>query len=121
MNLETKSIKGFLAKNPVAICAFLGWNDAGETASNVVDHLIEVWDATEIASIDPDNYYDYQVARPRVRLTDEGNRVIDWPSTRIFLAEPPGSPNPILLVQGIEPNMKWRSYVAELLDIFDDY
>ena len=42
MNLETKSIKGFLAKNPVAICAFLGWNDAGETASNVVDHLIEV-------------------------------------------------------------------------------
>ena len=112
MNLETKSIKGFLAKNPVAICAFLGCNDAGETASNVVDHLIEVWDATEIASIDPDNYYDYQVARPRVRLTDEGNRVIDWPSTRIFLAEPPGSPNPILLVQGIEPNMKWRSYVA---------
>ena len=121
VNLEIKTIKGYLAKNPVAICAFLGWNDAGETASNVVDHLIEVWDATEIGSLDPDNYYDYQVARPRVRLTDDGNRVIDWPTTKIFLAEPPGSPNPILLVQGIEPNMKWRSYVSELLDIFDDY
>ena len=46
MNLDIKSIKEYLANNPVAICAFLGWNDAGETASNVVDHLIEVWDAT---------------------------------------------------------------------------
>jgi predicted ATP-grasp superfamily ATP-dependent carboligase len=121
VKLEVKSIKGYLAKNPVAICSFLGWNDAGETASNVIDHLIEVWDATEIASIDPDNYYDYQVARPRVRLSDEGERIIDWPTTRIFLADPPGSPNSVLLVQGIEPNMRWRSYVAEILDIFDDY
>ncbi len=121
VSIEIKSIKGYLAQNPVAICGFLGWNDAAETASNVIDHLIEVWDATEIASFDPDNYYDYQVARPRVRLNDEGSRIIDWPTTKIFLADPPGSPNPILLVQGIEPNMKWRTYVAELLDIFDDY
>lgn len=121
MNLDIKSVKGYLAKHPVAVCAFLGWNDAGETASNVVDHLIEVWDATEIASIDADPYYDFQVARPRVRLSDDGNRIIDWPTTRIFLAEPPGSPNPILLVQGIEPNMRWRGFIAELLDVFDDY
>ena len=65
MNLDIKSIKEYLANNPVAICAFLGWNDAGETASNVVDHLIEVWDATEIATIDPDPYYDYQRSEER--------------------------------------------------------
>jgi predicted ATP-grasp superfamily ATP-dependent carboligase len=121
VNLDIKSIKEYLGKNPVAICSFLGWNDAAETASNVIDHLIEVWDATELTAIDPDPYYDYQVARPRVRLTDDGKRVIDWPTTRIFLADPPGSPNSILLVQGIEPNLKWKNFVSELLDIFDDY
>src|SRR5918992_1764698 len=102
--------------DPVMIAAFEGWNDAGEAATGVVDHLIEEWGAVMIGEVEPDEYYDYQVNRPTIAYDDNDERVITWPTTRLYAARPLGSERDLLLVRGIEPNMKWRQDCAEPLD-----
>lgn len=106
--------------HPVMLCAFEGWNDAAGAATGVIDHLIEVWDARKIAVVDPEDFYDFQVNRPLVGTNDEGMRHITWPSTHLYLAHPPGSDRDVLLLRGIEPNMRWRQFCAELLAAADD-
>jgi proteasome assembly chaperone (PAC2) family protein len=102
-------------RNPVMIAAFEGWNDAGEAATAAVDHLIDIWDAEPIAALDPEEYYDFQVNRPRVVL-DDGRRRISWRTTRILLATTPGIDRDVILVQGIEPSFRWRAFTIELME-----
>ncbi|MBY9073349.1 PAC2 family protein [Nocardioides sp. WL0053] len=101
--------------SPVLIAAFEGWNDAADAASSVVDHLIKVWDAKVVAAIDPEDFYDFQMNRPVVGTTEAGMRKITWPSTQISVARPPGATRDVVLLRGIEPNMRWRQFCAELL------
>jgi proteasome assembly chaperone (PAC2) family protein len=102
--------------DPVMIAAFEGWNDAGEAASTALEHLELSWDATPLASIDPEEYYDFQVTRPHVRLADGVTRKIEWQTTRLSVAKLPGTERHIVLVNGIEPNLRWRGFCRELLD-----
>jgi proteasome assembly chaperone (PAC2) family protein len=101
--------------DPLVIAAFEGWNDAAESASSVIDHLIEVWDADVIGAIDPEDFYDFQMNRPIVGLDEGGHRRITWPTTQIAIASPPGLGRDVILIRGIEPNMRWRQFCAELL------
>jgi predicted ATP-grasp superfamily ATP-dependent carboligase len=103
-----------LLRDPVMIAAFEGWNDAGEAASGAVAHLQRIWGAQQFADLNPEEYHDFQVNRPHVSLED-GRRRITWPTTRLYWAKPPGAARDVVLVRGIEPSMRWRSYVAEVL------
>jgi proteasome assembly chaperone (PAC2) family protein len=101
--------------DPVMVAAFEGWNDAGEAASSAIDHLDRVWEASQIAALDPEEYYDFQVNRPLVSIGEGGRRKLTWPTTGISIARPAGQQRDIVLVRGIEPNMRWKSFCAELL------
>ena len=102
-------------RDPIMIAAFEGWNDAGEAATAAIEHLIDVWDAEPVAAIDPEDYYDFQVNRPRV-VVEDGQRRISWPTTRILLAESTLLDRDVILVQGVEPSTRWRSFTIELLE-----
>ena len=104
-------------RRPVLIAAFEGWNDAGDAASGAVEHLEEAWDARRVAAIDPDEYYDFQVNRPTVSLVDGVTRRITWPTTRVSVCRLPDSERDVVLVRGMEPNMRWRGFCEELLAI----
>ena len=84
--------------DPVMIAAFEGWNDAGEAASTALEHLELTWDATPLASIDPEEYYDFQVTRPHVKLADGVTRRIEWHTTRLSVAQIPGTERHVVLV-----------------------
>ena len=103
--------------DPVLVAAFEGWNDAGDAASGTVAHLREVWDAQLLAELDSEDYYDYQVNRPHVGIDDTGERHLTWPSTRVYVARVPLFPRDVVLVQGIEPNMRWQQFVREILGL----
>jgi proteasome assembly chaperone (PAC2) family protein len=105
--------------DPVMIAAFEGWNDAGEAASAALEHLELSWDATPLLTIDPEEYYDFQVTRPHVRLADGVTRRIEWQTTRLSVATLPGTERHVVLVNGIEPNMRWRTFCEELLGYVD--
>ncbi|MGH3980259.1 MAG: PAC2 family protein [Pseudonocardiaceae bacterium] len=105
---------------PVLVAAFEGWNDAGDAASTAIEHLELSWDARPLAEVDPEDYYDFQVARPTTKLIDGITRRVEWPTTRLAVCRPPGSDFDVVLVHGIEPNMRWRAFCAELLRYVED-
>ena len=103
-------------RDPVMIAAFEGWNDAGEAATAVLEHLSRVWGAEPFAALDPEEYYDFQVNRPSVGIDDQDRRRITWPTTRLLAAHVPAIGRDVVIVDGIEPSMRWRSYTIELLE-----
>src|SRR3954447_16053982 len=107
-------------RSPVMVAAFEGWNDAADAASGAVDHLLDVWDSRLVAVIDPEDFYDFQMNRPVVGADERGQRRITWPSTQLSVATPPGSERDVILLRGIEPNMRWRQFCAELLAAADE-
>jgi hypothetical protein len=100
---------------PLLVAAFEGWNDAGDAASDAIEHLELAWEASPLVEIGADDYYDFQVNRPTVSLVDGVTRRITWPTTRFSWCRPPGAGFDLVLVRGIEPNMRWRAFCAELL------
>ena len=95
--------------DPVVVIAFGGWNDAGDAATGAVEHLAEAYEAEPVFSLDPDDFYDFQVNRPMVELDDEDGRDLVWPTTEVKLATMPDGRD-LVLVQGLEPNLRWRQF-----------
>jgi hypothetical protein len=89
--------------------AFGGWNDAGNAATGAVEHLAESYQAEPVYALDPDDFYDFQVNRPRVALTEDDEREITWPTTELKIAQLPDGRD-LILVQGLEPNLRWRQF-----------
>ena len=106
--------------DPILVAAFEGWNDAGESASGAIEHLDQAWNARPLASLSPDDYYDFQVTRPTVEIVDGVSRKLTWPTTRLTVTRPEGSERDIVLVHGIEPNMRWRGFCEDILGVIRD-
>jgi len=106
--------------SPVIIAAFEGWNDAGEAASGVINHLGLAWQATPVGAIDPEDYYDFQVTRPVTEVAEGRTERLIWPTTRLLAAKQEASDRDLLLVHGIEPNMRWRGFCSELVTSFSE-
>jgi proteasome assembly chaperone (PAC2) family protein len=106
--------------SPALIAAFEGWNDAGEAASGVINHLGIAWQATPIGAVDPEEFYDFQVTRPVLEVADGRTDRLVWPTTRLSLAQPEGLGRDLILVHGIEPNMRWRAFCDELVSAFTE-
>jgi hypothetical protein len=102
---------------PVVIAAFEGWNDAGEAASGVVAHLSSALGTQTVAAIDPDDYYDFQVNRPVADGDYLDATRIMWPTTRFSAGVIPEANVDLLLMHGIEPNMRWRAFTSDLIEL----
>lgn len=102
---------------PVLIAAFRGWNDAGDAASFAASHLARVWSAKKVASIDPEEFYDFQAVRPQVELVDGVTRKITWPSNEFSAAAHPTSEHDVLLLIGTEPNVRWKTFCGVVVDV----
>jgi len=109
-------------ERPVLIAAFRGWNDGGQGASLAAAYLARAWAAVEFASIDPENFYDFQATRPTVSLVDGYTRQIDWPENSFMHAPLPGAGRDAIILIGAEPNLRWRTFgelVTGLAKSFD--
>ena len=99
------------------VTAFEGWNDAADSATDAVEALEVGWQAKPIGAVDPEDYYDFQVNRPTVSLIDGVSRSVSWPTTRLSLAAGGADGRrDIVLVRGLEPNMRWRGFCAEIIE-----
>jgi len=102
------------------ITAFRGWNDGGQGASLATGYLAKLWDAARFAEIEPENFFDFQATRPHVSLEDGITRRIDWPSTVFYHGRPPGLGRDVVLLLGIEPNLRWQTFTNLIVDFIKD-
>jgi proteasome assembly chaperone (PAC2) family protein len=102
---------------PTMVVAFGGWIDAGEAATGAMRHLVRQLSASPLASIDPEDFFDFTKVRPVVRLTADGERTIRWPRSAFWTWQPPESRAGLLLFRGMEPHRRWRAYTTLLLDV----
>ena len=101
---------------PVMVCAFKGWNDAGEAASAAVSYIKGSFEAREVADIDPEEYYDFTAVRPTVKLTEGDVRRIEWPENSFSVAPVSGADMDLVLLQGVEPSLRWRRFTGEVIE-----
>ena len=107
-------------ERPLMIAAFRGWNDGGQGASLATGYLAKLWDAKRFAEIDPENFFDFQATRPHVSLEEGLTRRIDWPSTVFYHARPEGFDRDVVLLLGIEPNLRWRTFSDLIVDFMQE-
>src|SRR3954452_13598952 len=86
-------------RSPALVCPFKVWNDAGEAASAALGFLADSFDATEVARIDPEEFYDFPAVRPTVSLSEGRTRVIDWPENSLHAAVIAGAERDLVLLQ----------------------
>ena len=111
------------------ITAFGGWNDAGDAATSAVRYLVDDWGATLAATIDSDDFYDFTQVRPTTTIDASGQRSIDWPMPKLFVAEqalhtaPTDNglsevmPSEAVMLIGIEPQQRWQAFCDEVIDL----
>lgn len=104
-------------RRPVLVAAFEGWNDAAEAASGAVLWLRTRWSARHVARIDPETYFDFQAVRPHVVLLDGVTREVRWPANDCYAARIEGADRDVLLLSGVEPSYRWRSFCDDVLRI----
>ncbi len=104
-------------QRPVVIAAFEGWNDAGDAATWALRHVSERWSAERFAEIDPEEFYDFSELRPVVEL-DGDQRRLHWPTNAFSAAR---HPRPVILLQGIEPQLRWRTFTSQVLDLAREF
>ena len=104
-------------RKPVMVCAFKGWNDAGESATAALSFIRSHFDAGEVAHIDPEEFFDFTAVRPTVRLTEGRTRRIEWPSNSISAAEVPGAEGDLVMLQGVEPSLRWGRFTQAIVDV----
>jgi proteasome assembly chaperone (PAC2) family protein len=102
---------------PVLIAAFRGWNDGAQAASLAAGYLAKTWEAERFADLDPENFFDFQATRPHVSLEDGVTRRIDWPETAFYHARPDGLDRDVVLLLGIEPSLRWRTFTELLIGL----
>jgi proteasome assembly chaperone (PAC2) family protein len=106
-------------RNPIALMAFEGWGDAGESSSMAVRHLIDEFDAERLAIIDSDDFFDFQVRRPEIELDHEGTRDVRWPDCEVWAVRPFGSERDLVIITGHEPHTRWKAFCRDVVTVLD--
>lgn len=111
---DTSRLKGL--RRPAIVVAFSGWNDAGDAATGVIDHLVELTDADFVFALDPEDHYDLTANRPVLVRQEDGTRTIEWPTTEVLVGALPD--RDVVLVNGPEPTFRWSAFCASLVSAF---
>src|SRR3989440_10715691 len=104
---------------PAVICAFKGWNDAADAASTAISFVGGALGARRFATIDPEEFHDFQATRPRVKLTEGQTREIVWPAVELYEARVPRAPRDLILLSGSEPSFRWRTFTKVIVDLVE--
>lgn len=106
-------------RSPVLVCAFRGWNDAAAAASTALGAVASSLDGKLIASVDPEEYFDFQANRPTISMDEGQTRRIDWPENNLISVPVPGADRDLVLLDGTEPNLRWRTFAETIATAAD--
>ncbi len=102
-------------RSPALVCAFAGWNDAASAATAALEAVAAALESQVVARIDPEEFYDFQVNRPTIRMIEGQTREIDWPANTLLAVRVPTAERDLALLSGIEPNVRWRTFADSIV------
>lgn len=108
-------------RSPILVCAFRGWNDAAASATTALEAVAASLDTVPLADIDPEEFFDFQVSRPLISLIDGESRRIDWPQNEILAALAPEGRRDLILLDGTEPNLRWRTFTGAIIEVIERF
>lgn len=106
-------------RSPIMVCAFRGWNDAAASASTALAAIGNSLDGQLIAHLDPEEFFDFQSTRPTITLDEGQTRRIEWPENNLIAVEIPAADRDLVLFDGTEPNLRWRTFSEEIATAAD--
>jgi len=106
-------------RSPVMVCAFRGWNDAAAAASTALTAVAGSLDAQLVAQVDPEEYFDFQSTRPTITMDEGQTRRIEWPENNVFAVQVPNADRDLVLLDGTEPNLRWRTFSETIATVAD--
>ena len=92
------------------VCAFRGWNDAAGAASAALEAVEDAFESEAVAEVDPEEYFDFQATRPTIVLGEGQVRRVEWPRNELVAVRVPGAERDLVLFDGTEPNLRWRTF-----------
>ncbi|HEY2772038.1 MAG TPA: PAC2 family protein [Solirubrobacteraceae bacterium] len=104
---------------PAVVCAFKGWNDAADAASTAITFVGSALGARRFATIDPEDFFDFQATRPRITLNEGRTREIEWPGIELYEARVPRAPRDLILLSGSEPSFRWRTFTQVIVELVE--
>ncbi|MGI8902275.1 MAG: PAC2 family protein [Solirubrobacteraceae bacterium] len=104
---------------PALVCAFKGWNDAADAASTAITFVGSALGARRFATIDPEDFYDFQTTRPHIKMDDGQTREIVWPAVELYEARVPRAPRDLILLAGSEPSFRWASFTKLVVELVE--
>jgi proteasome assembly chaperone (PAC2) family protein len=117
---ELRMLERPALERPVLVASFRGWNDGGQGATLAAGYLARLWDAERFADIDPEGFMDFQATRPHVSLDEGLTRRIEWPENVFYKARVEEVERDVVLLLGVEPNLRWRTFCGLVLDVARD-
>src|SRR5450631_683439 len=106
-----------ILRDPIALVAFAGWNDAAEAATTAIKFLIERWKPIKIAEIDSEDFFVFTETRPTVKFVDGIQRTITWPTNQFFAYIATELNRDVILFTGVEPQLKWKTFSSSFLEV----
>jgi len=104
-------------RSPVVVLAFTGWSDTGTVTTDAARRLVDGYSARRFLSVDPEEYYVFTDTRPTVRLAETSIRELQWPKNEAYWARLPESAHDLVVVLGVEPNLRWRTFSERLAEV----
>jgi proteasome assembly chaperone (PAC2) family protein len=120
MERELRMYERPTLERPILVAAFRGWNDGGQAATLAAGYLARLWEAQKFADIDPELFVDFQATRPMVSLEEGRTRKIEWPENTFYRGRIPGADRDAILLVGVEPNYRWRTFTELIADLARD-
>ena len=109
LNLTDAFPNAGLLSDPIMLASFVRRNGFNTTAVTSLSRFAKFHDAEVIATIAPEDFYDFSVTPPVVS-SEDGKRLIEWPKNEILLIQSDNFTRDILVMTGVEPHLKWPTF-----------
>lgn len=97
------------------VVAFEGWNDAGDSATTAAQMIVDQRGHEPVLDIDPEEFFDFHIARPEVEHDTDGSRYLVWPTVTLFAPLKGDEDSPMVML-GHEPSRLWKSFASQMVD-----
>lgn len=105
--------------HPRMIAAFHGWGDVTQAGTFAISYLVTKLKAKEFAIINAEEFYDFPANRPIATISHGLIQSVKMPDNHFYYAKERDGTCDIILLIGIEPNLKWHRFVNATLDFAD--